>query len=47
MTFVVKENSPTWEMWHRRYGHIRYVGLQKVLDLKMVDGFCMDQESPN
>jgi hypothetical protein len=30
-------------MWHRRFGHIGYTGLQKLLDKKMVDRFTVDE----
>jgi len=45
-TFVGKNSLPTWETWHRCFGHVRYTGLQKLLDRKMVDGFIVDEHSP-
>ena len=39
-------SAPTWETWHRRYGHIGYSGLQKLLDLELVDGFEINVHSP-
>src|SRR6202789_134191 len=34
-TFVGNDAPPTWETWHRRFGHVGYTGLQKLLDRKM------------
>src|SRR5947208_17130001 len=31
-------STPSWEMWHRQFGHIRYSGLQKLLDKHLVNG---------
>jgi GAG-pre-integrase domain len=44
-SFVSTEETQNWETWHRRYGHIGYSGLQKLIDLKMVDGFTVDNNS--
>ena len=41
-TFQATEPTQSWETWHKRYGHIGYSGLQKLHDLKMVDGFTVD-----
>ena len=35
-----------WEIWHRRYGHIGYPGLQSLKDNKIVKGFLPDPKSP-
>ena len=45
-TFVANNKLPTWETWHRRFGHVGYTGLQKLLDGKMVEGFTVDVDSP-
>ena len=45
-TFVANNKLPTWETWHRRFGHVGYTGLQKLLDGKMVEGFTVDEDSP-
>jgi transposase InsO family protein len=45
-TFVAAEPSISWETWHRRYGHVGYSGLQKILDGGLVDGFNVDRNSP-
>jgi hypothetical protein len=29
---------PSWETWHQRFGHVRYSGLQKLLDKHLVNG---------
>ena len=44
-TFISTEQIQNWETWHRRFGHIGYSGLQKLIDLKMVDGFTVDEDS--
>jgi hypothetical protein len=41
--FISKQPALSWEMWHRRFGHIGYTGLQKLLDKKMVNGFTVDE----
>ena len=41
-TFQATEPTQSWEIWHRRYGHVGYSGLQKLHDLNMVDGFTVD-----
>ena len=45
-TFQATEPTQTWETWHQRYGHIGYSGLQKLHDLKLVDGFTVDTRTP-
>jgi hypothetical protein len=45
-TFMSNEPSQSWETWHNRFGHISYSGLQKLLDLKLVDGFTVDTRTP-
>ena len=44
-TLTVKEASPTWEAWHRRCGHLGYSSLQKMSDLNLLEGFCVDKQS--
>jgi len=34
-----------WEVWHRRFGHVGYSGLQNLLRLNIVDGFTVDASS--
>src|SRR5271155_97140 len=46
LTFVGCEPALSWETWHRRFGHIAYSGLRKLLDKKLVDGFNVDKDSP-
>ena len=43
--FKSTEETQNWETWHRQFGHIGYSGLQKLVDLKMVDGLSVDIES--
>ena len=44
-SFISNEEIQDWETWHRRYGHIGYSGLQKLIDLKMVDGLTVNNDS--
>src|ERR1700741_3006743 len=34
--------TPSWETWHRRFGHVSYSGLKRLHDLDMVEGFVVD-----
>ena len=43
--FHAKIYQPTWEAWHRKYGHVSYSGLQHLLDNNMVDNFNVDTSS--
>jgi hypothetical protein len=43
--FISKQPALSWETWHRRFGHIGYTGLQKLLDEKMVNGFTVDEHT--
>jgi hypothetical protein len=43
-TFVNEPKALNWETWHKQYGHVRYSGLQKILEGKMVDGFNVDDQ---
>jgi hypothetical protein len=45
-TFHATEPMQSWETWHKQYGHISYSGLQKLLNLKIVDGFTVDTRTP-
>jgi len=45
-TFEGTENAQSWETWHKRYGHIGYSGLQKILDNNMVEGLEIDMNTP-
>jgi hypothetical protein len=45
-TFATTEPTLSWEVWHRRFGHIGYPGLQRLLDGNMVEGFNVDQKTP-
>jgi transposase InsO family protein len=40
--FHAQAFQPSWEVWHRKYAHVSYSGLQHLLDNKMVDGFDVD-----
>ena len=43
---IVQEKKISWTMWHLRYGHIGYSGLQKLVDKKLVDSLEVDETSP-
>ena len=45
-SFQATESTQSWETWHKWYGHISYSGLQKLLDIKLVDGFTVDTRTP-
>src|ERR1700683_136433 len=45
-TFTGTESAQSWETWHKRYGHIGYSGLQKLLDNNMVEGLEVDTSTP-
>ena len=34
--------SEPWEVWHRHFSHVGYLGLQNLLCLNLVDGFLLD-----
>jgi hypothetical protein len=44
-TFAAQE-TPSWETWHRRFGHVGYTGLQKLHELGLADGFDVDTRTP-
>jgi GAG-pre-integrase domain len=41
-SFMGNKSPASWETWHRRFGHIGYTGLQKLLDGNLVEGFEVD-----
>ena len=36
----------SWDVWHRRFGHIGHSGLQKMYERQLVTGFLVNCESP-
>jgi gag-polypeptide of LTR copia-type/GAG-pre-integrase domain len=44
--FATTEKPESWETWHKRFGHVSYSGLQKLLAENLVDGFNVDTQSP-
>ena len=42
MRFTIRKPTASWETWHKRYGHIGYADLQKLLDNRLVEGFAVD-----
>ena len=45
-TYLTSEPAQSWETWHKQFGHISYSGLQKLIDLKLVNGFNVDTLTP-
>jgi len=45
-SFNANISALSWEIWHKRFGHVGYLGLQKLMDKSMVDGFHVDMRSP-
>ena len=45
-SFAVREPAISWEMWHRRFGHIGYGSLRTLLTKELVTGFNVDSQSP-
>jgi len=45
-TFIANEPAQSWETWHQHFGHISYNNLQKLYDLKLVNGFNVDTRTP-
>jgi hypothetical protein len=43
--FATKE-TPSWETWHQRFRHIGYIGLQKMYECGLIDGFNIDVQTP-
>jgi hypothetical protein len=44
-TFHNQATPLSWETWHKRFGHVGYPGLQKLLENKMVEGFNVDNRT--
>ena len=42
----VTQLEQSWDIWHRRFGHVGFSGLQRTLDLCLVTGFSVDCDSP-
>jgi len=41
-TFNAASPSQTWETWHRRFGHVGYSGIKKLLDNQLVNSLEID-----
>ena len=37
--------APSWAIWHRRFGHVGYLGLLKLLEKCLVDGLNINLTS--
>ena len=46
MTYAAANNIPTWEIWHKQYGHISYSGLCKLYEKNLVSRFIVNKNSP-
>lgn len=44
--FSSEETAQSWEIWHRRFGHMGYSGLKVMLEKNLVDGFTVDEHTP-
>ena len=44
--FNTASPSQTWATWHKRFGHIGYSGIKKLLDNQLVDGLQINKNSP-
>jgi hypothetical protein len=44
--FSSQETKQSWETWHRRFGHVSYKGLKKLLDERLLEGFTVDATTP-
>jgi hypothetical protein len=45
-TYAAVKTLESWETWHKRFGHISYRGLEKLLKDHLVDGFNIDTRTP-
>jgi transposase InsO family protein len=41
-----EEVAQSWETWHKRFGHVGYSGLQRMMQGRLVDGFNVDERTP-
>jgi len=46
ITFSATESLPTWETWHRRFGHLGRSSIQTLLDKNLVSGLNVNMNSP-
>jgi len=45
ISFNALTTAPSWKIWHKRFGHVGYLGLQKLFDKHLVDGLHVDQNT--
>ena len=45
-TFLSEEPTQSWEVWHKRFGHVSYSGLQTLLEKGLVIGFTVNTRTP-
>ena len=45
-TYDAHDAAPSWEIWHKRFGHVGYSGLQKLLEHDLVEGLEINKKSP-
>jgi hypothetical protein len=44
--YVVAKPAQSWEIWHRRLGHVGYSGIQQMVSKGLVEGLNIDMSSP-
>jgi hypothetical protein len=44
--FATAERLESWETWHKRFRHVSYSGLQRLLEANLVEGFKVDTQTP-
>ncbi|GBE87024.1 hypothetical protein SCP_1002700 [Sparassis crispa] len=42
---IARDDSDSWESWHRRYGHLGFTGLEKLYKENLVEGLTVDENS--
>ena len=45
-TYNAHSSTPSWETWHKRFGHVGYSGLQKLLENELVEGLEVNKKLP-
>jgi GAG-pre-integrase domain len=44
-TLFIHELAQSWEIWHKKFGHVSYSVLRKLLDHNLVEGFNVNSQS--
>ena len=45
-TYDAHDFAPSWEIWHKWFGHVGYSGHQKLLEHDLVEGLELNKKSP-